>query len=997
MPSNTNTRLLERIANHYNRRIERDGSVRIPCPVHLGDDDNCSVREGKRADIIAFCHSHHCDPKQIVKIIRADIGADSTWKAAPISKPSESVKEEFPYYAHFKTRTACTRYCSIDIELVGGGFTEEHRHDYVDAAGKPKKLFKQVTGAGPSYLKILVKNAAENAVTICEGKKDALAVWDAGLNAAFWIGGAQSVQKQDFTPVQGKDIILWPDNDDSDVGQKAMEQVAFKCVAKNAASIRIVEDIPSYFADGDGAADCDDETIRSLIAGAVEWTAPADVQASSAVDMRPFEITSESFAARFIAKYADRLLSVETPEGQYDWYLADEESGVWRYNTDSDDFKLAFRKSVDDFYLNLLDRKDLTTPTFTKFTGYCLKKIEPRGYADFAERLGVARLSRQEDGLDKDLTTCKSEDLNPTGYLGSKNGVIDLRSGEMLKGNAARKKLVTLSLPDDFVPDAKDTNADALFAHLGDDVREYFLDALAYSLHGLVSRRFYAVVGDTAGGKTTMLQAVKSALGPQHGGVLSQDAITKPTFTQNKTGLNPEAGPLCENLFLYTDEVESLKIHSTFVKAITGGGFIPRRNPHGRLHEARPKATIFLNCNALPDFGLHDGAMLDRFKAIPIESIPAAQRDVDFAAKLDTKSVRQAIVAMLVRRAKGMTEPPADCDAVSARTEEAERSELGEVGMWLKAVVQPAQGKVLPVADLWQAAGVKFGEGDDGKVEHFTHQAFSRFARTKLQLPASRSVRVNGKNIRVYSGYELLSEDAIPEVAQPENQCRLCERSESKTTLVLLPKTGEFRCDYDNSDECSEIEKELFLASESLETRTLAANNPNAPAMQNGMDVVFTKDEHLEMAQYLDAVHWTLDWEVVNDVRVPIIPELTPDWQPETDIEGWALLGVTKLICRALRRHSRLLGLWDAKYNEHIAFLQSRQEGLLNFKFPFDAVDLKEGAAQPALSNGLADNELNEIVVRMLNAQAFAAQRESEVELPANNGSVQDPLTQRDA
>ena len=65
-------------------------------------------------------------------------------------------------------------------------------------------------------------------------------------------------------------------------------------------------------------------------------------------------------------------------------------------------------------------------------------------------------LVRQEDGKDKDLTTCKSEDLNPNGYLGSKNGVVELRSGRMLEGNEAREKFVTKSLPDDFVPDAKD-------------------------------------------------------------------------------------------------------------------------------------------------------------------------------------------------------------------------------------------------------------------------------------------------------------------------------------------------------------------------------------------------------------------------------------------------------------------------------------------------------------------------------------------------------------
>ena len=286
MPRYTNTRLSE-VANHFDRPI-KNGEVSIPCPAHLGDDDNCSVREGTRgADIVATCHSRHCDSKDIVKAIRAALGKDSPWKAAPIAKPSES-----PSYAH-----SCGPYCSDDIALVGGGYTYEHREDYVDAAGDPQKKIWQEKGAGPSYLKILEQDDADNAVTICEGKKDAYAVWAAGLNAAFWLGGTGGVQKQYFTPAQGKDIILWPDKDEA--GEKAMQQVAFKCEATNAASIRMVQ-IPEDFAPkGHGAADCDADRRRSLIAGAVEWVKPADVQASSAVDRRPFEITSESFAARF--------------------------------------------------------------------------------------------------------------------------------------------------------------------------------------------------------------------------------------------------------------------------------------------------------------------------------------------------------------------------------------------------------------------------------------------------------------------------------------------------------------------------------------------------------------------------------------------------------------------------------------------------------------------------------------------------------------------------
>lgn len=63
-------------------------------------------------------------------------------------------------------------------------------------------------------------------VVVCEGEKaaDAAALLLPRHVATCWPNGSNSWHKADFTPLQGRGVLLWPDNDDS--GAKCMQAVA---------------------------------------------------------------------------------------------------------------------------------------------------------------------------------------------------------------------------------------------------------------------------------------------------------------------------------------------------------------------------------------------------------------------------------------------------------------------------------------------------------------------------------------------------------------------------------------------------------------------------------------------------------------------------------------------------------------------------------------------------------------------------------------------------
>jgi len=127
-----------------------------------------------------------------------------------------------------------------------------------DEDGRPKKVFAPLTWCqradgqttqwrwqglpDPRPLLRLdeLTQRADAPVILCEGEKaaDAAAELLPGYVATCWPNGSNSWHKADLTPLKGRDVLLWPDNDVS--GEACMEAVADKLRVIGAASVRLV-------------------------------------------------------------------------------------------------------------------------------------------------------------------------------------------------------------------------------------------------------------------------------------------------------------------------------------------------------------------------------------------------------------------------------------------------------------------------------------------------------------------------------------------------------------------------------------------------------------------------------------------------------------------------------------------------------------------------------------------------------------------------------------
>lgn len=96
-------------------------------------------------------------------------------------------------------------------------------------------------------------------VILVEGEKCAQSLIDKGICATTAMGGANAqLEKTDWTPLQGKDIIIWPDNDTP--GKSYSERVATFLKSKAVRSISILN-IPTDKPEKWDAADAIDERL----------------------------------------------------------------------------------------------------------------------------------------------------------------------------------------------------------------------------------------------------------------------------------------------------------------------------------------------------------------------------------------------------------------------------------------------------------------------------------------------------------------------------------------------------------------------------------------------------------------------------------------------------------------------------------------------------------------------------------------------------------------
>ena len=263
---------------------------RIPCPAlnHPGDrsEANCAVWVGPDGSVGAKCHSAGCSHREILEGLGLYKGRDPQRRERTSSQQLQSQRQPSPNDRKPDSRgtlgpiVATYDYTDTDGTLlyqVVRYAPKDFRQRRPNGKGG---WISNLDGVGRVLYRLpeLLAADPDKTVFICEGEKDADKLAARGLVATTNSGGAGKWnQIKDLTALEGRQVVILPDNDPGEQGLRHAEQVATS-LQRIAASVKRLK-LPGLPDDGGDVSDWIDlggtaGNLLELAAGAPEWTPP---------------------------------------------------------------------------------------------------------------------------------------------------------------------------------------------------------------------------------------------------------------------------------------------------------------------------------------------------------------------------------------------------------------------------------------------------------------------------------------------------------------------------------------------------------------------------------------------------------------------------------------------------------------------------------------------------------------------------------------------------
>jgi putative DNA primase/helicase len=290
--------------------------------------------------------------------------------------------------------------------------------------------------------------------------------------------------------------------------------------------------------------------------------------------------------------------------------------------------------------------------------------------------------------------------------IGVANGVVDLRTGELIKGKPELH--ITKRAPVGYTQGLRNVRWEQFidFATGGDkELQEWLQRAAGYTLTGLNTQDvMFLVYGPPGSGKNTFVEALVKALGTQqYAWPLDSSILAQGDGMSSSTDLYHWA-ELRGRRMVWVDELpETERLKENSVKKLTGSSEISARSPGEKPFTFESSAKLWVTTNHRPI--INDEAMWRRLRPVPWSHVPELP-DPDLKAYLfDPEGALPAVLSWAVEGAikylgSSARDPLGMCSAVKDAGDIYRKNE-DRIGMFLEEETKDSDGGSLLVKNLY--------------------------------------------------------------------------------------------------------------------------------------------------------------------------------------------------------------------------------------------------------------------------------------------------------
>lgn len=238
---------------------------------------------------------------------------------------------------------------------------------------------------------------------------------------------------------------------------------------------------------------------------------------------------------------------------------------------------------------------------------------------------------------------------HPAHLINVKNGMYDLKTGELLPHKASYRSLTQINA--EYNPDAKCPRLNQFIKEVfPKETHELIWDHAGYGLLPSFNlKKFLVLVGHGNNGKSVWLNVLTKCLGEEN---VSHEGLGD--LSNNRFSINQLFGKLAN---IHAD-IESLPLERTgILKQLTGGDIIRAEIKYGGIFEFHNRAKLYFAVNELPYVKDYNEAFFKRLHIVKCpNSFTAEDADIHLMDKLTSPEARSAWLNLAIDGAHRLME-----------------------------------------------------------------------------------------------------------------------------------------------------------------------------------------------------------------------------------------------------------------------------------------------------------------------------------------------------